>query len=465
MELGGFDEIELPNLAVTQANPAHLLDFQRFSSDQVLAFNRRQTEILRRHAPGRPILHNFMGVFTAFDHFALSLDLDAAAWDSYPLGFLERSPRSELFKTRYMRVGDPDFQAFHHDLYRGCGRGRWWVMEQQPGAVNWAPWNPAPAEGAVRMWTYEAFAAGAEVVSYFRWRQAPFAQEQMHEALLLRDGAPNEAFHVVAQIARELDALGARVGTQRAPVALIFDYESAWAWSIEKQGQDFVYFELMLQFYRALREKGLSVDIAPPTPEAVDERKLVLLPALFAPAPEFVAALAKSGAVALIGPRAGAKTRDFQIPPELPPGALRALVDIKVRRVESLRPGGGVAMDGVRGRFEGWREFLALGPGVETLLSCCDGAPALARQGRGCYLAGRPDEALLAEITQRLLADAGLASLELPQDIRIRDNGETRFAFNYGAQDADISSLVGNAPLLLGDRLLPPCGVAAWLRH
>ena len=160
MELSSFDAIELPNLTVTEANPSHLLDFQRFSSDQVAAFNARQVSIIRARSPGRPILHNFMGAFTAFDHFVVARDLDAASWDSYPLGFLERSANDETFKARYMRVGDPDFQAFHHDLYRGCGRGRWWVMEQQPGPVNWAPWNPAPAKGAVRMWTFEAFAAG-----------------------------------------------------------------------------------------------------------------------------------------------------------------------------------------------------------------------------------------------------------------------------------------------------------------
>jgi beta-galactosidase len=170
MELQDFEAIELPNLTVTEANPSHRLDFRRFSSDQVVVFDRRQADIIRRHSPGRPILHNFMGSFTGFDHFALSAHLDAAAWDSYPLGYLERSRRSEEFKSRYMRVGDPDYQAFHHDLYRACGRGRWQVMEQQPGAVNWAPWNPAPADGAVRLWTFEAFAAGAEVVGFFRWR-------------------------------------------------------------------------------------------------------------------------------------------------------------------------------------------------------------------------------------------------------------------------------------------------------
>src|SRR5690606_19025104 len=118
---------------------------------------------------------------------------------------------------RYLRVGDPDFQAFFHDLYRGCGRGRWWVMEQQPGPVNWAPHNPAPAPGAVRLWTWEAFAAGAEVVSYFRWRQAPFAQEQMHEALLLPDGTANEALGVAAQVAQEIGNY-TQVGASRAKV-------------------------------------------------------------------------------------------------------------------------------------------------------------------------------------------------------------------------------------------------------
>ena len=50
-------------------------------------------------------------------------------------------------------------------------------MEQQPGPVNWVPYNPNPLEGMVRLWNWEAFAHGAETVSYFRWRQAPFGQE------------------------------------------------------------------------------------------------------------------------------------------------------------------------------------------------------------------------------------------------------------------------------------------------
>ena len=462
MELASFEDIELPNLTVTEANPSHLMDFQRFSSDQVVAFNRRQVEIIRRHSPGRAILHNFMGAFTAFDHYAVGQDLDAAAWDNYPLGFLERSSRDEAFKTRQMRVGDPDFQAFHHDLYRACGRGRWWVMEQQPGAVNWAPWNPTPAPGAVRLWTHEAFAAGAEVVSYFRWRQAPFAQEQTHEGLLLPNSEPNAAYHVAAEVARELSTLPSGMRTERAAVAIIFDYESAWAWNIQPQGQGFSYFELVFAFYRGLRRLGISLDIVEPSPEAVENRKLIVAPGLFTASSELTTALARSGASLLLGPRSGSKTRDFQIPPNLPPGAFRALIDIMTRRVESLRPGATIAVEGGAGYLEGWREFLTLGERARAQLHLVDGEVVLAREGCNYYLAGRPDDLLLETVLRRVLACAKVDVLDLPRDIRVRDNGATRFVFNHGDASVDISSITGDAPLYMGTRSLPPCGVAAF---
>jgi beta-galactosidase len=86
MEYQSFDQIELPNLTVTEPNPAYALDFRRFSSDQVKSFNQEQATFIRRLSPDRTVLHNFMGEFLAFDHFDVADDLDAASWDSYPLG-------------------------------------------------------------------------------------------------------------------------------------------------------------------------------------------------------------------------------------------------------------------------------------------------------------------------------------------------------------------------------------------
>jgi beta-galactosidase len=89
----------------------------------VVSFNRLQVDILRRLSPGRDIVHNFMGFYTEFDHFAVGRDLDVATWDSYPLGFLDTFWFSAEDKRRYLARGIPTSRPFHHDLYRGCGRG------------------------------------------------------------------------------------------------------------------------------------------------------------------------------------------------------------------------------------------------------------------------------------------------------------------------------------------------------
>jgi beta-galactosidase len=59
MEYSTFAEIDLPNLTVTEPNPSHALAFRRFSSDQVVSFNKRQVEIIRANSrcSDQPQLH------------------------------------------------------------------------------------------------------------------------------------------------------------------------------------------------------------------------------------------------------------------------------------------------------------------------------------------------------------------------------------------------------------------------
>ncbi len=458
MEYGDFSEVELPNLTVTEANPAHWMDFRRFASDEVVSFNREQAEILRRLVPGRPLIHNYMGRSLDFDHFAVGGDLDIASWDSYPLGFLEdRIPATAPRKRRYARQGDPDFQAFHHDLYRAVGRGRWWVMEQQPGPVNWAPHNPAPLPGMLRLWAWEAVAHGAEAVTVFRWRQARFGQEQMHAGLERPDGSPAPGAAELAQVARELAALGP-VTTERSPVALVFDYRSAWAWKTQPQGHGFDYLDLVLDAYRALRRLGLSVDILPPETESFAGYGLVLIPGLFAWTPALRAALAAHEGVVLIGPRSGAKTPDFAIPETLPPDLPAELLDLRVTEVESLRPDMPLAAEG--GAIQGWREFVAAGPAVRVLRRLAEGAPLLLAQGRRHYLAAWPDESLWKSVIVELAALAGIATQPLPPGLRLRQAGNLTVALNYGPDPVELPASLAQAELGLGARRLEAGGVA-----
>ena len=53
MDYDRFDQIGLPVRTVTEPNPAHVLAFRRFSSDQVVRFNRVQCEEIRRRSAAR----------------------------------------------------------------------------------------------------------------------------------------------------------------------------------------------------------------------------------------------------------------------------------------------------------------------------------------------------------------------------------------------------------------------------
>lgn len=83
MDYGSFDEVDLPKHPVTEANPAHRMDFFRFSSDQVISYNKMQIDIIKKYAdPDQFLTTNFMGFFFQFDSFKLGKELDFATWDS-----------------------------------------------------------------------------------------------------------------------------------------------------------------------------------------------------------------------------------------------------------------------------------------------------------------------------------------------------------------------------------------------
>ncbi|WP_171232232.1 beta-galactosidase [Ruegeria sp. HKCCA4812] len=434
MEYRNFSEVDLPNQTVTEPNPAHVLAFRRFSSDQVAGFNKAQVDALRPLTDA-PLLHNYMGRILDFDHFKVGADLDIATWDSYPIGFLsDRLDADDAHKTAFLQQGDPDMQAFHHDLYRAVGRGRWWVMEQQPGPVNWAPYNPAPLPGMVRLWSLEAVAHGAEVVSYFRWRQAPFAQEQMHAGLMTSNNHPAAALAEARQTADDLNSLGA-VQQIQAKVAILFDYASDWAWSTQPQGAGFDYFRLVFSAYRALRRAGLSVDFVS-AKDIPGNYSVIFAPGLATMDPDVEQRLAERCDLAILGPRSGAITRDFQIPEKGRPGLSR--IDCDVDLVETLPPTVERAVKG-GGTARHWIDRLS--GTAKDLLSLEDGTPAL-KAGDGIwYLAGFPDADLWDRVIAMAAEEADLTLRRMPQGLRLRETANHDFLINYNAGPVDWNGL------------------------
>lgn len=453
MEYRSFAEIELPNLTVTEANPAHWLAFRRFSSDQVVAFNRVQVEILREQSPGRDIMHNFMGFFTQFDHYDVAKDIDVVGWDSYPLGFLDSFRFSIPEKLAYARQGHPDIAAFHHDLYRGCRPdGRWWVIEQQPGPVNWSAHNPAPLPGMVRLWTLEAMAHGAELVSYFRWRQYPKAQEQNHAGLLRSNSTPAPGLEEARQAARDIATVGA-VGELSSKVALIFAYDASWITEIQPQGAEFSALWATFDCYSALRALGLDVDIIPPG-RPLKGYSLCVVPCLPHVPDGLVAELRNFSGQVVIGPRSGSRTEEFAIPDNLAPGPLQEFLPMTVTHVESLPTGLVHSGDG----WEAAKWLDHVEGDVQPEFVALDGQVASWSNGTFRYLATWPSPQLITALLRSAARDAGLDLHDLPEGLRLKSTRSRVFAFNYSTHTVELPASV-TGEVVIGSRTLPPAGI------
>lgn len=471
-----FDEIDPPFQTVTEGHPALRLDWKRFGSDEVVDFNREQVEIIRRESPGRLITHNFMGFFTEFDHYKVSEDLDVASLDSYPIGFTQMFFLNDQEKSMWAETGHPDIPSFHYDLYRGmCAQNKWWVMEQQPGPVNWAHWNPIPKDGMVRLWSWQAMAHGCDLVSYFRWRQAPFAQEQMHAGLLASDSSEAQGAAEVRQLAKELQNLRHvfphGLKKSRASVALIFDYDTMWMANIQPQGLDYNAIELVFRLYSIMRGLGLDVDIVSSQAD-LSEYRLLVVAAQWWVDSSLQTQLVKQASHVLIATRAGSKSKHLSVVEPLPPGLLTDVVGAKVMRVGSLPPTVTVPLystDGLQvAQVSRWIEDLQC-LDAKPLWVNAKGLPVVTRKNKVTYAGAW----LSDEAWQKLLVDtcvqANIDTYTLPQGLRISYIDKVVFAANFSSQDIawrPSKVVVANKQqpigILLGEEVIPPQGIAIW---
>jgi beta-galactosidase len=467
MEYDHFDQIDLPFFTVCETNPAHRLAYRRFASEQVVRFHDVMISAICRHAaPHQWVTHNIIPpATTGVDNAALTRDLDFVSYDNYPLGFSDQlMAKASADEWRpFMRTGHPDLAALNFDSVRGLSKGAWWVMEQQPGPVNWAPHNPRPAPGMVRHWTLQAFAHGAACVAYFRYRQVPFAQEQMHAGLRRPDDMPAAAWAEVEQAASDMQRLGdLSIVAAKSPVAIVIDPVSGWVDDIERQGAGYRYDAVVFQYYRALRGLGVDVDFVSAGDAQLAGYRLVVVPTMAVVDDAAFDALHASDGILLFGPRAGAKTDEFSMSEGLPPGRLRDFVPVKVTSVETLRVdcGGSIVYKGAEYESGRWRETIEVGD-ADIIATYEDGAPAAVRAGRSIYLATLTDDAFLTNLLVDLCAEADVQITPLPPTLRLRRRGELTFGFNLDSVSARAPAPAG-AEFVIGGSDIEPYGVAVW---
>jgi beta-galactosidase len=328
--------------------------------------------------------------------------------------------------------------------------------------------------GKVRLWSWEAFAHGAGCVSYFRWRQAPFAQEQMHAGLNTPDNrldvGGSEAAQVASEIRTVLAANAHADAAVRSKVALVYDYEAKWLFEIHPQGADFHYPRFAFEYYSALRALGLDVDVVP-VDASLDGYSLIAVPPLPVVPADLAARLASSGAQVVLGPRTGSKTQDLQIPANLPPGALADVLPLRVWRVESMRPNvtEPVRLSGTQdasvedGAARHWRDFIESNEtnSFDVLARFADGHPAYVRSGAFHYFASLFDDALTTRLFEQIAQRAGVETMQLGESVRISRRGALTYVFNYGDTAHTITGAADNA-FVIGSRAVEPQGVAVY---
>lgn len=465
MEYGDFSEIELPIGAVTETSPAHRLAYRRFSSDQVVQYHKAMVEVIRKYSPDTFVTHNFIPTSdTNVDNYALAAPLDFTSYDNYPLGRTDMMfadcDASQVEK--YTRTGHPDYATFFHDQTRGLSNGAYWIMEQQPGPVNWAAHNPKPTPGMIRLWTLEAFAHGASCVCYFRWRQVPFAQEQMHAGLLRPDSSKSDAWVEIEQARNDIETLKLNdLPQSKANVAILINSEGQWISDIEKQGAGYDFWQVQFAFYSSLRRLGLDVDYVSIDSD-FDQYKMVVVPGWPIIEPELVDKLRLSKARFIFGPRSGAKNIECAYPQNLPPGALQELMPFKVLSVDTMRKDCPETFywQEKTYTYHSWREDIEVG-GCEVVAATPSGSPLVIQKDNIVYMASLTNELFLRDFFERECQTLALEAKMLDDDIRISRRGDLTFAFNYssGQKHAPIPD---NAEVLMGTHMVEPYSVSVW---
>ncbi|GGJ18322.1 beta-galactosidase [Deinococcus roseus] len=436
-EYTAWEQIQLPNLTVTDPNPSQVLDHARFASDMVKEFQEEQVRILRECSPGRFVTHNFMGFFADFDSHAVAACLDFASWDAYPTGLLETcSFLAEDLKHKYARTGHPDLISFNHDLYRCLKNNKqgFWVMEQQCGQVNWAPHNPLPADGAVQLWTAQAWAHGADGVSYFRWRAATMAQEVLHSGLLRHDETPDRG-HLEIQQLQPRDFVPGEVPAQ---VALLHDAESLWLFDQQRHNQHLTYWQQVMLYYSTLRSLGVDVDVVQPGAD-LSAYQVVVAPALTLMSEAHAANLKKASehAQLVFGPRTAFFTETGQAFDKGQPGSLSELLGGRLKNFDSMRP----TLKEMLGGYEVtlWAESYRLQDA--QALHVYESGPlagecAVMQKGNVLTI-GAHSPGLVHDLLREVALQAGVSVLDVPEGIRVSRRAGKMLVQNFNAYGVD----------------------------
>jgi beta-galactosidase len=471
-----WDEVQPPS-ALTEhwRGPDHTafqgitLDYYRFMSDAMLANFRDEKAAIRESSVDVPVTTNFMGMYRPIDYHRWARHLDLVSWDNYPPD--DRSAAR---------------MALTHDLMRGLKDGQpFWLMEQTPSYTASRDVNPLKRPGVMRLWSWQAVAHGADAVLFFQMRASRGACEKYHGAVIGHgDRSDTRVFREVAALGAELERLGEVSLGARTParVAMLFDWDSWWALELSDGPSRLIrYQQMVLNYYTALWEAGVDVDVVPVTADLA-HYDIVVAPALHmlkGDAAQRLEAVAERGATVVTTFLSGRVDENDNAFLMDAPGPLGPLMGVRVDEWDAREPdvvnpvrfGDGTRVE-ARLLFE-----IVIPQGAEVMgtyeADFYAGTPAVTRNafgaGFGWYVAAGLDLAGVSWVIRRVLDHHGLMG-EYPgleAVTRVTPSGERLlFLLNHGSHPVRAVAHGDAVDLLTGKRIeagspikVEPCDV------
>ncbi len=444
-----WDQIQIPGPPYSETAVQGLtLDWNRFTTDEIVSFYMNESEPLRRITPNVPITTNLMGFYGGLNAWKMAPHVDVVAWDSYPQ--FSQEPMNERSWAKVAMV---------HDLYRSLKGGKpFLLMECTPSSSNWYPYMNLKTPGMHRLEGLQAVAHGSDSVMYFQWRQCRGGQEKFHGAVVgINQGEHSRIFQEVATVGTDLRYIEEIVGGfTKADVAIIYDWEVAWAIDgacgpVQKSKG---YFDTCLDHYMPLWQAGISVDIVNADAD-LSGYKLVIAPMLYMLRPgvaERLSAVVEGGGTLVGTYFSGYVDENDLIFQNGFLGPLRDLFGITVEEIDARYPQQtvDVVIDynelGLDGIFQAntfcerihttTAEVLAEYAGVWY---SSEPAITLNRVGNGqaIYVASRNDAAFTSSLLHRLVIQLDIESatpFNLPEGVsatkRTTEKGEFLFILN-----------------------------------
>ncbi|MBR6667618.1 MAG: beta-galactosidase [Clostridia bacterium] len=439
-EYSSWEQIQPPCGSYPHAwlNPALMLDYYRFASDNVIAFCNWQAELIRRHCPGRPVTTNVWFCEHMPDFYKEFRDLDFISYDNYPATKLPEDP--EVCCSH----------AFHLDLMRGVKRAPFWIMEQLSGGMGcWAPMARMPEPGMIGGYALQAFAHGADTVVFFRWRTANIGAEMHWHGLIDHSNVPGRRFREFAELCRRAKELqGVQGAPIKADVAILCSFENEYAFRIQPQTNGYYYLEQLQRLHAAFTALGMNVDVIGQH-EALDGYRIVCAPEMYvaSDASQRLHDFAAGGGTVILTARSGVKDEHNNAVMAQLPGVYRDMAGVYAGEYAPI------GYDRVQVRFEDgtaveagqWCDVLT----AETaqVLARYDseyfkGAAAITRnawgEGKVYYIGTVGRQELYRRVACIAAKEAGLPIIpDLPAGVEITvrrgREGDVRFVFNHAA--------------------------------